>query len=124
MKNNLHIFSENKLSLLVERIVEFCEARDWKQFHNPKDLAISLMLEAGEVLEHFQWKNNEEIEKHIKNNKNDIGEELADVLYWVLLMSHYLNIDILDSLERKISKNEEKYPVEKAKGRADKYTNL
>jgi NTP pyrophosphatase (non-canonical NTP hydrolase) len=82
------------------------------------------MLEAGEVLEHFQWKNNEEIEKHIKNNKNDIGEELADVLYWVLLMSYYLNIDILDSLERKISKNEEKYPVEKAKGRADKYTNL
>lgn len=124
MKNNLHIFSENKLSFLVERIVEFCEARDWKQFHNPKDLAISLMLEAGEVLEHFQWKNNEEIEKHIKNNKNDIGEELADVLYWVLLMSYYLNIDILDSLERKISKNEEKYPVEKAKGRADKYTNL
>jgi NTP pyrophosphatase (non-canonical NTP hydrolase) len=124
MKNNLHIFSENKLSFLVERIVEFCEVRDWKQFHNPKDLAISLMLEAGEVLEHFQWKNNEEIEKHIKNNKNDIGEELADVLYWVLLMSYYLNIDILDSLERKISKNEEKYPVEKAKGRADKYTNL
>lgn len=124
MKNNLHIFSENKLSFLVEKIVEFCEARDWKQFHNPKDLAISLMLEAGEVLEHFQWKNNEEIEKHIKNNKNDIGEELADVLYWVLLMSHYLNIDILDSLERKISKNEEKYPVEKAKGKADKYTNL
>ncbi len=124
MNNSLHNSSENKLNLLIEKIVEFCDARDWKQFHNPKDLAISLLLEAGEVLEHFQWKNNDAIEKHIKNNKSDIGEELADVLYWVLLISHYLDIDILDALERKIEKNETKYPVEKAKGKADKYTSF
>ena len=67
MNNSLHNSSENKLNLLIEKIVEFCDARDWKQFHNPKDLAISLLLEAGEVLEHFQWKNNDAIEKHIKN---------------------------------------------------------
>src|SRR3989339_1749600 len=102
---------------LTKKIIAFRDARDWKQFHNPKDLAISLSLEASEVMEHFQWKSKEEIEKYIKTNKDEIGEELADVLYWVLLMSHDLKIDVLEALERKILKNEEKYPVEKAKGK-------
>jgi NTP pyrophosphatase (non-canonical NTP hydrolase) len=114
----------NSISLLTERIVAFRDARDWKQFHNPKDLALSLVLEATEVMEHFQWKNKEEIEKYIKTNKSDIGEELADVFYWVLLMSHDLEIDILDALEKKVKKNEEKYPTEKAKGNHKKYTEL
>ena len=109
---------------LTKRIIAFRNARDWKQFHNPKDVALSLVLEAGEVMEHFQWKNQKEIEKYIKTNKAEIGEELADVLYWVLLMSHNLKIDVLDALEKKIKKNEDKYPVEKAKGRHTKYTNL
>lgn len=110
------------LQKLTEDIVAFRDARDWKQFHNPKDCAISLSLEASELLEHFQWKNKKEIEKYIETNKSDIGEELADILYWVLLMSHDLNIDILNSLEKKIKKNEEKYPIEKAKGSHVKYT--
>ncbi len=109
---------------LTKRITAFRDARDWKQFHNPKDIAISLSLEASEVLEHFQWKSKEEIEKYIETNKADIGEELADVLYWVLLMSHDLKIDVLEALEKKILKNEEKYPVEKAKGKHTKYTKL
>ncbi len=109
---------------LTEKIIEFRDARDWKQFHNPKDVAMSLCLEAAEVLEHFQWKNKEEIEEYIKTHKEHIGEELADVLYWVLLMSHDLKIDVLEALEKKILKNEEKYPVEKAKGRHTKYNKL
>jgi NTP pyrophosphatase (non-canonical NTP hydrolase) len=109
---------------LVKRIIAFRDAREWKQFHNPKDVALSLVLEAGEVMEHFQWKNKEEIEKYVKTNKTDIGEELADVLYWVLLMGHDLKIDVLDALEKKIKKNEEKYPVEKAKGKHTKYNKL
>jgi len=112
------------LEELTQRIVAFRDARDWKQFHNPKDCAISLSLEASEVLEHFQWKNKEEIEEYIKTSKDDIGEELADVLSWVLLMSHDLNIDILDMSERKMRKNEEKYSVEKAKGKHTKYNKL
>lgn len=108
----------------TKRIIDFRDARDWKQFHNPKDVALSLVLEATEVMEHFQWKNKEEIESYIKTNKNDIGEELADVLYWVLLMSNDLNINILDALEKKIEKNQTKYPVEKAKGKHTKYTKL
>lgn len=109
---------------LTERIIAFRDARDWKQFHNPKDVALSLVLEAGEVMEHFQWKNKEEMEKYVVDKKEDIADELGDVLYWVLLMSHDLNIDVLDALEKKIKKNEDKYPVEKAKGVHTKYTDL
>ncbi|MBU0707470.1 nucleotide pyrophosphohydrolase [Patescibacteria group bacterium] len=109
---------------LTNRIISFRNARDWKQFHNPKDVALSLVLEATEVMEHFQWKNAEEMKQYIKTNKAEIGEELADVLYWVLLMSHDLDIDVLKALEKKILKNEKKYPVEKSKGRHTKYNKL
>ncbi|HEY4494260.1 MAG TPA: nucleotide pyrophosphohydrolase [Candidatus Paceibacterota bacterium] len=109
---------------LIKRILEFRDARNWKQFHNPKDVAMSLCLEAAEVLEHFQWKNKEEVEEYVKSHKDDIGEELADVLYWVLLLSHDLKIDIAEALGRKIDKNEKKYPIEKAKGNATKYNKL
>lgn len=109
---------------LTEKITKFRDKRDWKQFHNPKDVAISLVLEASEVLEHFQWKSKEEIEKYIKSNKEEIGEELADVLYWVLLMCNDLNINIKEVLEKKIKKNEKKYPIEKAKGKHTKYNKL
>ena len=112
------------IKTLTEKIKKFRDARDWKQFHNPKDLALSLTLEAAEVLEHFQWKNPKEIEEYIKSNKEDIGEELADVLYWVLLTSHDLKIDIKKALEKKIKKNEQKYPVNKAKGEHTKYNKL
>jgi len=77
-----------------------------------------------EVMEHFQWKNEDEIKKYIESNKSDIGEELADVLYWVLLMCNDLDIDILDALDRKMDKNEKKYPIEKSKGKHTKYNEL
>lgn len=109
---------------LTKRIIDFRDARDWKKFHNSKDVALSLSLEAAEVLEHFQWKNGEELEEYIKSHKEHIGEELADVLYWVLLMSHDLNINIVQSLSNKMDKNEEKYAIEKAKGNHKKYNEL
>jgi NTP pyrophosphatase (non-canonical NTP hydrolase) len=115
---------QDKIERLQQRIIDFRNKRDWKQFHNPKDIALSLVLEATEVLEHFQWKNTKEVQEHVICHKEDIGEELADVLYWVLLMSHDLDIDIADALERKIDKNEQKYPVDKAKGTAKKYSEL
>jgi len=113
-----------KIEKLVAKIIKFRDARDWKQFHNPKDVALSLMLEAAEVLEHFQWKNQSEIKEHVKSKKEEIGEELADVLYWVLLLSDDLEIDVLDALDSKIKKNEQKYPVDKSKGKHTKYTDL
>ncbi len=114
----------DKVKELTEKLAAFRDARDWKQFHNPKDCAISLLLEAAEVLEHFQWKSGEEMEKYIFTNKSDIGEELADVLHWVLLMGHDLRIDVFDALRKKIVKDGQKYPVEKSKGRNKKYTEL
>jgi NTP pyrophosphatase (non-canonical NTP hydrolase) len=112
------------LEALTKKILDFRDKRDWRQFHNPKDLALSLVLEASEVLEHFQWKNGVELENYIDSNKNLIAEELADVLYWVLLMSEDLDINILQALDDKLKINEEKYPIEKSKGKADKYTEL
>lgn len=109
---------------LTKRIIAFRNARDWKQFHNPKDVSLSLVLEATEVMEHFQWRNKEEIEKYVVGAKEEISDELADVLYWVLLMGHDLKIDMLAALDRKMNKNEKKYPVKKAKGKHTKYTKL
>lgn len=109
---------------LTEKVVAFRDARDWKQFHRPKDMAISLALEAAEVLEHFQWKNDMETADHLDRRKEDVADELADVLFWVLLMSHDFNIDIADAFVQKLRKTEMKYPVEKARGTHAKYTEL
>lgn len=109
---------------LTEKVIKFRDARDWKQFHNPKDVALSLMLEAAELGEHFQWKDADEIRKHVESKREEVGEELADVLYWVLLLSHDLGIDLVEALKDKMKKNDEKYPIEKAKGSNKKYNNL
>lgn len=106
----------------LERIKAFVHERDWEKFHTPKDTAISLSLEAAEVLEHFQWKTPEEIERYLRTHKDDVADELIDVLYWVLLMSHYMDIDLEQAFDRKMAKNEKKYPADKAKGRHAKYT--
>jgi len=112
------------IAKITKEIVAFRDVRDWKQFHNPKDLAISLALEAGEVLEHFQWKSKEEIQAYIKTNKTEIAEELADVFYYILLMANDLDIDIVKAFNKKMLQNSKKYPVKKAKGKHTKYTKL
>ena len=114
----------NPLETLTQKIIDFRDRRDWKQFHNPKDLALSLVLEATELMEHFQWKNPEEIKKHLIDKKEDVSDELADVLYWVLLIAHDFEIDVVKALEKKIAKNEAKYPEDKTKGVHTKYTEL
>jgi dCTP diphosphatase len=115
---------EVSLKDLQAMIRKFVDDRDWDQFHNPKDLSISLSLEAAEVLEHFQWKNDEEMARHSIEKKVEVGEELADVFYWVLLIANKLDINLVDAFEKKLAKNETKYPVEKAKGSHKKYTEL
>jgi len=110
-----------KLTKLIDK---FRNERDWKQFHNAKDMALSLVLEAAEVMEHFQWKNAKEMVEHLRARKVEVADELADVLYWVLLMSHDFKIDIGKALKEKLKKQAKKYPVHKAKGRHTKYTEL
>lgn len=109
---------------LQKRVIAFRDARDWEQFHNPKDLAVSLLLEAAEFLEHFQWKSSDETREHISKKGGEVSEELMDVLYWVLLIANDLNIDIKKEFDRKMAQNEAKYPVDKAKGRHNKYNQL
>lgn len=113
-----------EIKKLTKSIIKFRDARDWKQFHNPKDVALSMVLEASELMEHFQWKTIHEVQDYIKKNKKPISEELADVLYWVLLMSHDLGIDVKDALIKKLAKNKKKYPVRKVKGKNTKYNRL
>lgn len=114
----------NDLSTLTSKIIEFRNKRDWKQFNNPKDCSISLLLEASELLEHFQWKTPEEMTAYVQSHREEIALELADVLYWILLLSHDLQIDLPRALEDKLKVNEQKYPVSKAKGNHKKYTHL
>jgi len=111
-----------QIEQLTELVLKFRHERDWEQFHNPKDLAISLVLESSEVLEHFQWKTSEEINDHIKQHKEDIGDEIADVLSWILLIAHDLDIDLKKAYVSKLEKNNAKYPVALAKGNHKKYT--
>lgn len=106
---------------IIERIKKFSKDRDWGQFHDPKNLALSLVLEATEVLELFQWTKDNQIKK---GKENDLAEELADVYYWVILLADKYNIDIEDSLNKKMDINELKYPVHKAKGTSKKYNEL
>ena len=109
------------LADLSKLVLEFREERDWKQFHNPKDMALSLSLEAAEVLELMQWRNGGELDAHLAANKDRLGEELADVLGWILLLAHDQKIDLGDAFAKKIELNKRKYPIEKARGSAKKY---
>jgi dCTP diphosphatase len=112
------------LSDMQKRIAGFRDARSWKQFHNAKDLAIALNLEATEVLEHFLWKTNDESIEYLKTHRDNVAEELADTLYCVLLMADHLEIDLIKTFDKKMAKNEVKYAVEKAKGNHKRYTEL
>lgn len=110
------------LQALTAQVTAFRDARDWAQFHRPKDVALGLSLEAAEVLELFQWKEGAEAQAVYASQK--LEDELSDVLYWVLLMAHDAGFDLAKALEAKLAKNAIKYPVEKARGTSRKYTEL
>ena len=105
----------------IQRVLQFRDDRDWRQFHTPKDLAISLSLEAAELLEVFQWSGTD---LKCENKLSQIREELADVLSYCILMADVCGLDLDEIMNEKVAKNEQKYPVEKSKGRAAKYTEL
>ena len=125
-EGSIHINKNRMLSLqeIQKKIIAFRDARDWKQFHTPKDLATGLILEAGEVAEHFLWKDEAEIAEYLKTHKEEIGDEMGDVLNYLLIMANDFGIDLLDATDKKIDKNARKYPVEKSKGKHTKYTEL
>ncbi len=100
----------------IKALLEFRDARDWKQFHNPKDLAVALSIEASELLEHFLWKGADEADPA------GIREELADVLAYALLLAHHYGLDPEEIVLDKVRLNAERYPADKARGRATKHT--
>jgi len=109
---------------ITEKIKKFRDERDWLQFHDPKNMAVSIILEASELLEHFQWKTKEEVEKYVETNKEEISDEIADIALYLFELADNLGVDLIKAMEKKMAKNEKKYPVEKAKGSHKKYNQL
>jgi NTP pyrophosphatase (non-canonical NTP hydrolase) len=116
-------FSDNitNISFLKKEVKKFCDLRDWEKFHNPKDLSIGIITEASELLDLFRFKSLEETQKIIIKKKEEIKEELADILFFILRFAELNNIDLSKSLINKIEKNNKKYPVELVKGKNLKY---
>ncbi len=104
------------LDELKKRIDNFNKDRDWDQFHSPSNLAKSISIEAGELLECYQWNENADIE--------EVKEELADVMNYCIQLSMVLNVDLIDIMNKKMDKTEKKYPISKSKGVSTKYTKL
>jgi NTP pyrophosphatase (non-canonical NTP hydrolase) len=111
---------------LVKAVVAFRDAREWRQCHNPKDLAISICLEAAELLEPFQWKRPEEIAAFLADDENlrRVGQEMADILILLISMADVLGINLVEAARAKLEENARKYPVEHARGNATKYDAL
>lgn len=103
------------LKELTQVVLKFRNDRNWGKYHNPKDIAISLSLEAAEVLEHFKWKNEEELIKYLNKNKKAISHELSDVLHNVILLASELELDLEKAFKEKMKLNEKKYPIPKRK---------
>jgi NTP pyrophosphatase (non-canonical NTP hydrolase) len=112
----------DSLNELKQKLEAFVEARDWAQFHSPKNLAMAMIVEAAELVEHFQWNTEEESHVLSGEKREQVGHELADTFVYLLRISQVLDIDLIEAANKKIALNAVKYPVEKARGKNNKYT--
>ena len=112
------------LAELTERVLRHRDERDWAQFHTPKELAVSLVVESAELLALMQWKTGEDLKAAVEKRREQVRDELADVLHSILLLADDLDVDLAEALEQKLVKDAKKDPVEKSKGRTEKYTDL
>ncbi|MFC1687078.1 nucleotide pyrophosphohydrolase [Patescibacteria group bacterium] len=106
---------------LQKKLAEFTEARDWNKYHTAKELAVSLNVEAGELLEKFLWQRGAD-PKYIAEHKEEIGEEMADVFIYLIMLADEMKVDLIAAADKKIKKNAKKYPIEKVKGSDKKYS--
>lgn len=111
----------NRMNSLKEKVKKFCEDRDWDQFHNAKELSIGLSTEASELLQHFRFKTPEQVEEIMKSRREEIEDELADVLIFAIRFAQKYDVDMEEIVNRKLKKNEEKYPIETSKGSNKRY---
>ena len=110
------------LEALKLRLREFAAERDWQQFHSPKNLAMALIVEAAELVEHFQWLSETESGNLSLQRRQEVAHELADILVYLVRLADRLDIDLLQSVDEKLKLNAEKYPAERVRGSAKKYT--
>jgi NTP pyrophosphatase (non-canonical NTP hydrolase) len=112
----------NELEELRVLISNFAKERDWDQFHSPKNLSMALIVEAGELVEHFQWLKQSESHELSKDKLEAVEEELADILVYLIRIADRLDIDLIDAARKKIKSNAAKYPVDMVRGSSRKYT--
>lgn len=115
---------DSRLDDIVKEIIEFREERDWEQFHDPKNLAEAISIEAGELLEQFLWSTTEESRNVAGTKLEKVKEEISDILIFLVYMCHTLGIDLAEEVNKKIEANRQKYPINKSKGSSKKYTDL
>ena len=109
---------------LTREICAFRDARDWRQFHNPKELAVAITAEAGELLQHFVWQSAEQSEQRVNDRRSEIESEMADVAILLLELADNCGINLAEAIRAKLARNEERYPVAKARGSNKKYNEL
>ena len=113
------------LSKAVDALLKFRRERDWEQFHTPKNLSMSIAIECAELMEHFQWKKDSEVQGYLQTGEAEkVKEEIADIAAYLLLLCSDLDIDLSQAILDKVEKNGQKYPVEKSRGRHNKYDRL
>jgi dCTP diphosphatase len=113
-----------RIEKLRLELMQFADERDWDQFHNPKNLAMALIAEAGELVEHFQWLTPHQAKNLSEETKSEVEQEIADVFLYLMRLADKLGIDMIAAAEKKMQINAEKYPIEKSKGMAIKYNKL
>ena len=119
--------SNTTLKQLRILLKDFRDRRDWEQFHDPKNLAEAISIEAGELMEHFLWKDKDRVIQELKDDKElreEVGEELADIFAFAIHFANAVDLDITSIIQDKVQKTEKKYPIEKSRGNATKYTHL
>ena len=114
----------DSISSLTRRIQDFVDAREWRQFHNPKDLAVAIAAEAGELMQHFVWQQDGQIDERVRRNRDEIASEIADVAILLFEFADNLGFKLGDVMADKIAANENRYPVEKSRGNNLKYSEL
>ncbi|MGD8547084.1 MAG: nucleotide pyrophosphohydrolase [Thiohalophilus sp.] len=116
------VMSDVDLEQLKQQLRQFAEERDWEQFHSPKNLAMALIVEAAELVEHFQWLKQSESENLPPEKHQEVAYEMADILVYLLRLAERLDVDLLDTVQRKMQINANKYPAEKVRGSNKKYS--
>lgn len=115
---------ETSLDAIALQLRDFRDVRDWQRFHTPRNLAMSIAVECGELLEHFQWVDDKDLAAHLAEREDDVAEELADVAIYLVQLADTIGVSLSEAIADKIERNDERYPVESSKGSATKHTEL